>query len=397
MISVVLIIGMAALTAAPTAEKQYATLQTYDIGTHGLEDVRKSIDTLAEAVVREQDEAYKNLSQARAKGDREAYYKAWETLDRLAGYRMTSGQTDVLLQRILGLDEPERSEYAAWLYQISGYYKPSVTLDYSTEGDTYRYSYRQQIRREPGSKIVLPDASQIRFNSAHVGVLVGWGLTPDEVVYQPGETITMSYTDQTLYAIYKNGVRFIDDLNKTDVFLEEGGVEVPTPVSDEASAIFAGWYDRTTGTLITDPAAYAPEGKGAVFEALWKQLAIEDVTVLYYDSAKLPTNTQLGLGFSYSNTGTVNLTGLKAALSTQNEYVRMLKGELGLGRLPAGLSSTNNSRFATDSKQQVRGEANTFRFMISDSAPAGSVIPFTLTLTNDKGDSWSHMFEVTVR
>lgn len=397
MISFVVLIGMVAVTAAPTAEKQYATLQTSDITTMSLEELKKSIDTLKDAVVREQDEAYKNLSQARAKGDRTAYLEAWESLDRLAGYRMTSAQTDALLQKILAFDEPKRSEYAAWLYQTSAYYKPSLTLDFSAEGDTYRYSYRQQIKREPGSELTLPDNSQIRLNSAHLGVLAGWGLTPDEVTYQPGETITMSYTDQTLYAIYQSGVRFVDDLNKTDVFFEEGKVEVPTPAASDASAIFAGWYDRTTGKLITDPSSYTAEGKGAYFEALWKRLAIEDFTVLYYDQAKLPTNTQIGIGFSYTNTGNVNLAGLKATLSSESEYVRMLKGDLQLGRLSAGLSSTNNSRFATKSKQAVRGEANTFRFIVSDSAPAGSVIPFKLTITNDRGDSWTHAFELTVR
>jgi hypothetical protein len=388
---------MAFLAASPTAEKQYAALQTSDITATSLEDLRKSIDTLKRAVVREQDEAYKNLTQARAKGDRDAYREAWENLDRLASYQMTSAQTDALLQRILALDEPERSEYAAWLYQTSPHYKPSLTLDFSAEDETYSYSYRQQIRREPGSEITLPDSSQIRLNSARLGVLVGWGLTPDEVTYQPGETITMSYTDQTLYAIYQSGVRFVDEMNKTDIFFEEGKVEVPTPTSGDASAIFAGWYDRTTGKLITDPSTYTVEGKGALFEALWKQLAIEDVTVLYYDRTKLPTNTQIGIGFSYTNTGNVNLTGLKATLSSESEYVRMLKGELQLGRLSAGLSSTNNSRFATKSKQAVRGEANTFRFIVSDSAPAGTVLPFTLTITNDRGDSWTHAFELTVR
>ena len=397
MISLLVLVGMAFLAASPTAEKQYAALQTSDITATSLEDLRKSIDTLKRAVVREQDEAYKNLTQARAKGDRDAYREAWENLDRLASYQMTSAQTDALLQRILALDEPERSEYAAWLYQTSPHYKPSLTLDFSAEDETYSYSYRQQIRREPGSEITLPDSSQIRLNSARLGVLVGWGLTPDEVTYQPGETITMSYTDQTLYAIYQSGVRFVDDMNKTDIFFEEGKVEVPTPTSGDASAIFAGWYDRTTGKLITDPSTYTVEGKGALFEALWKQLAIEDVTVLYYDRTKLPTNTQIGIGFSYTNTGNVNLTGLKATLSSESEYVRMLKGELQLGRLSAGLSSTNNSRFATKSKQAVRGEANTFRFIVSDSAPAGTVLPFTLTLTNDRGDSWTHAFELTVR
>jgi len=397
MISLLVLVGMAFLAASPTAEKQYAALQTSDITATSLEDLRKSIDTLKRAVVREQDEAYKNLTQARAKGDRDAYREAWENLDRLASYQMTSAQTDALLQRILALDEPERSEYAAWLYQTSPHYKPSLTLDFSAEDETYSYSYRQQIRREPGSEITLPDSSQIRLNSARLGVLVGWGLTPDEVTYQPGETITMSYTDQTLYAIYQSGVRFVDDMNKTDIFFEEGKVEVPTPTSGDASAIFAGWYDRTTGKLITDPSTYTVEGKGALFEALWKQLAIEDVNVLYYDRTKLPTNTQIGIGFSYTNTGNVNLTGLKATLSSESEYVRMLKGELQLGRLSAGLSSTNNSRFATKSKQEVRGEANTFRFIVSDSAPAGTVLPFTLTITNDRGDSWTHAFELTVR
>lgn len=397
MISLFVLVGMAFLAASPTAEKQYAALQTSDITATSLEDLRKSIDTLKRAVVREQDEAYKNLTQARAKGDRDAYREAWENLDRLASYQMTSAQTDALLQRILALDEPERSEYAAWLYQTSPHYKPSLTLDFSAEDETYSYRYRQQIRREPGSEITLPDSSQIRLNSARLGVLVGWGLTPDEVTYQPGETITMSYTDQTLYAIYQSGVRFVDDMNKTDIFFEEGKVEVPTPTSGDASAIFAGWYDRTTGKLITDPSTYTVEGKGALFEALWKQLAIEDVTVLYYDRTKLPTNTQIGIGFSYTNTGNVNLTGLKATLSSESEYVRMLKGELQLGRLSAGLSSTNNSRFATKSKQEVRGEANTFRFIVSDSAPAGTVLPFTLTITNDRGDSWTHAFELTVR
>lgn len=397
MISLLVLVGMAFLAASPTAEKQYAALQTSDITATSLEDLRKSIDTLKRAVVREQDEAYKNLTQARAKGDRDAYREAWENLDRLASYQMTSAQTDALLQRILALDEPERSEYAAWLYQTSPHYKPSLTLDFSAEDETYSYRYRQQIRREPGSEITLPDSSQIRLNSARLGVLVGWGLTPDEVTYQPGETITMSYTDQTLYAIYQSGVRFVDEMNKTDIFFEEGKVEVPTPTSGDASAIFAGWYDRTTGKLITDPSTYTVEGKGALFEALWKQLAIEDVTVLYYDRTKLPTNTQIGIGFSYTNTGNVNLTGLKATLSSESEYVRMLKGELQLGRLSAGLSSTNNSRFATKSKQAVRGEANTFRFIVSDSAPAGTVLPFTLTITNDRGDSWTHAFELTVR
>ncbi len=344
------------------------------------------------------------MYEARSKGDRESYYDAREHLSLLSTYHMDENTSDYLLEEILSLDEPKKSEYAAWLYENSPYYRPTLTLDFSSEGENYRYSYRQQIRKIPGSEVVLPSSGQLRMNSARLGgVLAGWGgVTPDEVTYQGGETIKMSYTNQTLYAIYQEGgVRFVDPLSGTDVFIESEDVEVPTPpVADDVSAIFAGWYDKSTGTLITDPSSYEKVGKGGYFEALWKRLAIEDITVLYYDKDTLPTNTQMSMGFSYANTGTVDLAGLRATLSSESEYVRVLADEVYLGTLDAGLMSTNNSRWATSNKQQVRGgENNTFRFVIAPpGAPSGTVIPpFTLQVKNDKGDTWTQRFESVVR
>lgn len=393
----VLVSTVAMLSASPTAERQYTTLMNSNPDSQSLQELRKSIDTLRDTLAKEQDEAYKQLSEARMKGDGAAYRQARETLARLDSYRMTRDQSELLLGRILRLDEPQRSEYAAWLYEVSGYYKPTLTLDFSAEGENYRYSFTQRVSKEPGSEVKLPDSGSLRFNSTHLGVLAGWGLTPDEVTYQPGETITMGYTDQTLYAIYKGGIRFVDTRNNIDLQYEEGSRQVPTPVSNDPTALFAGWYDRTSGILITDPAAYEPKGKGGYFEALWKQLTIDEAKVLYYDMAKLPTNTQLGIGFAYSNTGNVNLNGLKATLSTSSRDVKLLRSELNLGRVPAGMSGTNNSRFVTSSKQPVRGESNTFRFYIDRNTPSGTVIPFTLTITSGQGDAWTHSFEVTVR
>jgi hypothetical protein len=105
----------------------------------------------------------------------------------------------------------------------------------------------------------------------------------------------------------------------------------------------------------------------------------------------------MSMGFSYANTGTVDLAGLRAKLSSESEYVRILSDEIYLGSLDAGLMSTNNSRWATSNKQQVRGESNTFRFVIASDAPSGTVIPFTLQVKNDKGDTWTQHFECVVR
>jgi len=397
LMTVILTVGMMTVAATPTAEEQYATIQSKDLSSQSLESITKSYDKLNEAIANEAEQARKRMYEARSKGDRESYYEAREHLNLLSTYHMDQSTSDYLLEQILSLDEPQKSEYAEWLYENSPYYRPTLTLDFSSEGENYRYSYRQQIRKVPGSEIVLPSSGQLRMNSARLGVLAGWGLTPDEVTYQGGQTIKMSYTNQTLYAIYQEGVRFVDPLSGTDLFIETEDVTVPTPVTDDVSAIFAGWYDKSTGTLITDPSSYEKVGKGGYFEALWKRLAIEDITVLYYDKNALPPNTQISMGFSYANTGTVDLTGLRAKLTSESKYVRILSNEIYLGSLDAGLMSTNNSRWATSSKQQVRGEANTFRFVIASDAPSGTVIPFSLQVTNDKGDTWTQHFEGVVR
>nr|WP_319473529.1 hypothetical protein [uncultured Sphaerochaeta sp.] len=397
LMTIILTVGMIAVAANPTAEEQYATIQGKDLSSQSLEEISKSYDKLNDAVANEAEQARKRLYEARSKGDREDYYEAREHLSLLSTYHMDQNTSDYLLKEMLSLDEPKKSEYAVWLYEQSPYYRPTLTLDFSSEGENYRYSYRQQIRKVPGSEVVLPSSGQLRMNSARLGVLAGWGVTPDEVTYQAGETIKMSYTNQTLYAIYQEGVRFVDPLSGTDVFIESEDVEVPTPVADDASAIFAGWYDKSTGTLITDPSTYEKVGKGGYFEALWKRLAIEDITVLYYDKAAIPSNTQISMGFSYANTGTVDLAGLRATLSSESEYARVLSDEISLGSLDAGLMSTNNSRWATSNKQQVRGENNTFRFVIASDAPSGTVIPFTLQVKNDKGDTWTQRFESVVR
>ena len=394
MILIILAVVSMGLAAQPLAEKQYAAIQAQVLS---LEEARKAYDALDEAIEREREAAEKNLSRAIEKQDRAAYQSARLALRELSSYRMSRQQSDALLAEILALDEPDRREQALWLSQKSPYWRPTLTLDFSDEGEGYRYSYRQQITVSANSEVTLPSASQIRFSSKHLGILAGWGLTPGEVTYQAGQTIAMPYTDQTLYAIYQEGVRFVDQRSGIDLTITEGDVTVPTPEASDPTAIFYGWYDRTTGSLITEESPYVGEGKGGFFEALWKQLSIDDIALLYYRSDNAPKNTQLAVGFSYANGGNLGLRGLRATLTTDSEYVTLLRDTLALGRLAAGYTGTNNSRWATKTAQPISGQSNTMRLVISKDAPSGTVISLTLTIEDGQGGQWSKPFALTVK
>ena len=393
-----LCVSAALLVAAPTAERLYNDVEALDYQNQSLESIKKAYDNLDDGLFRDARQARKDMLEAREKGDLTAYLEAYERFEKLKTFRMKGEESNLLLGRIMAEAEPKRGEYASWLYQRSDSYSPLLTLDFSSQGDTYRYSYRQQIQKPPLSEVILPDFMQLRANSSQVGILKGWGLTPDELTYKAGETIKMPYTNQTLYAIWESGVRFVSEGRDT---LYEGvgqgsEVVVPTPSTDDASAIFVGWYDRGTDTLLTNRETYTVEGKGALFEPLWKSLHIPAVEPLYYPSDALPKRTQLGVGFLLQNKGNLDLKGLVATLETEDPNVTMLVDKLALGSLSSGRYTTNNSRFATTGPLAIRGGYNTFRFVISDSAPSGGRIPFVLTISDSNGDSWSLPVEFTV-
>ncbi len=396
-LSAIFLFAMVPVLASPTAERQFQTLQSLDLNAQTMQSLIQSYDNLNASVAREAQEARKALEQARSRGDKDAYLEARSKLNTLSSFRMDQATSDYILQKLLELPDAEMQKTAAWLYQNSSFYRPVLTLDFSSEGPNYRYSFRQQIGRQPGSKVTLPDASQIRLNTAHIGILAGWGLTPEEITYEAGQTIEMGYTNQTLYAIYKPGVRFYDERSKTDLFYEIEDVVVPTDLAPIGSAVFAGWYDRTTAQVVTDSESLTVEGKGAFFEALWKDLSIDRIGILYYNHQNLPANTQLALGFSYRNVGNVDFSSLKATLSSDSEYVTFLVDELQLGSLPSAHQATNNSRISSRTAQRIRGEGNTFRFVISKDAPSSTVIPMRLTLIDEKGNSWTEDIECVVR
>jgi hypothetical protein len=196
-------------------------------------------------------------------------------------------------------------------------------------------------------------------------------------------------------------VRFSDAITETVVEHEgvkEGDI-VPVPVieSPADSYRFIGWYDRTTGTLLDNESEYTVKGKGAIFEGLWKQLSVEAISPLYYGFDRLPTNTQLAVGFSLANGGNTNLRNIEATLTTESPHVKILCDTVMVRDIPAGRHRTNNSRFATSTQQAISGSSNTFRIVIDEATPKGTPISFTLTFTDHDGQTWSSQVSFTTR
>ena len=210
----------------------------------------------------------------------------------------------------------------------------------------------------------------------------------------------MPCTNQTLYAVWSNAVNFTDSISGTNSLYENvtiGSVlPVPSVTAPDDSYRFLGWYDSSTHTLI-DQETYTVQGKGASFEGVWKNLTVEAIAPIYYGFDQLPVNTQISVGFSLSNQGNTSLEGLVAKLTTESPYVTLLQDTVAMRNIPAKTHRTNNSRYATDTQETVSGEGNTFRLVIAPDAPSGTVIPCTLTITDQDGENWTNAVSFTVK
>ena len=232
----------------------------------------------------------------------------------------------------------------------------------------------------PGGEITLPDADDIRVNTAAAGVLTGWGVVPGEVTYQAGETIEAPYTDQTLYAVWETRVDFIDPMSGTESTVTDAvsgdTIAVPAVNPSDDSMVFAGWVDRTTGEYIApDDTEVVLEGNGAIFEALWKNAGISDLEPRHYDAAAIPVNTQADLTFTITNGGTEDLRSLDIEC-TGDEGLTVLRGNGTIRSVDAGDSVT------------VQG------IRIVGTAAGDHVL--SITATDRDGDAWSADFTVTI-
>ena len=299
----------------------------------------------------------------------------------ISRYTMSEEDTDALLTAILKEDDETAVEHAKWLYSNSSYYYPTLSYEWKSSSDTFSYSFSRSVTVAPGSTITLPGPDDIGIDSSMAGVLVGWGITPDEVTYNAGETISAPLTSQTLYAIWKTEVRFSDSVTGVESVIDDvkagDSIAIPELSAPDDTYVFAGWVDESTGVyLAPDDEQYVLEGNGAMFTALWKKVEISGLEGKLYDVSSLPVDTQAELSFVVSNAGTEDLRSLSIEV-TGDEGLKVLTGNGKLSFLHDGSSMTMTGLkvVATENGEHT----------------------VSVTITDRDGDSWSSDFTVNAQ
>ncbi len=336
----VLLIASMMLWAADTAELR--TKFTDALASGDIDNAIQSYDDMVSQAQKDYQKASRSYEKAMEAGNMQKAREAWYDMQSAGYSAMTSDETDEMLSLILSEDEDKKAEDAAWLLENSRYYNPTVSYEWNTSGDNYNFSYSSTKSVIPGEELVLPDKDSINVNNSMAGVLVGWGITPDEVTYEPGATIVAPYTDQTFYAIWESQVVFTDPVTGTENVVTDVAdgdtISVPVLTEPDVSYVFAGWVDKSTGEYIApDETDFVLEGNGAVFEALWKNAELSDLEATHYDIAAIPVNTQADLSFVISNKGTEDLRNVKIE-TTGDDGLTVLKGN-GTVRIVDGGSS----------------------------------------------------------
>ena len=377
-ITAVLLIASMALWAADVSELRSAF--TDAIASGDVSEAINNYDDMISQAQKDYQKAQRSYEKALEAGNINKAREAWYDMKAISYDSMTRDETDELLALIVAEDEPQRGEDAQWLMENSRYYSPAITYQWSASGDNYSFSYSSTSSVTPGEDVVLPDTDDVRVNSSAAGVLTGWGVIPDEITYQPGETITAPYTDQTLYAIWSTQVVFKDPVTGMESTVEDVAdgdiIDVPALSEPDDSYVFAGWVDRSTGEYIApDETETELEGNGAVFEALWKNAELSDLECRHYDTAAIPVNTQADLTFVISNNGTEDLRNVEIEC-TGDDGLTVLSGNGTLRSVGAGDSVTI---------QGLRVVGTT----------AGDHMLHIAAVDRD-GDTWSADFTVTI-
>ncbi len=350
-------------------------------------EIEAAIDAhseLEDAIAKEYRSLEKDLEKAIEKNDRQLYYSTraqMQDLSRLG--KISQEDTASLLSAIVNSDSDEAQEWALWLYENSSYYHPVLTLCADASGDSYSRTYRKSVSYAPGTEVTLP--SSAGENARYSGVLIGWGITPDEVTYEPGETILMPYTDQSLYAIFRSQVVFSDSESSDDtVFtdVKEGDViQVPVP-SDSQDAIFEGWYDRSSGQYLSaEDTEYTVKGMGASFEALYIKLEADEISTGPYDVTRLPAGVQIPLTFSLTNSGSEDVRDVDITVTCDSSHARLINTEAWLRQMKSGHDYTLRNVI----------------LVISQDCPSGEEIPLTVTMEDSDGNTFSSTFTLSVR
>ncbi|MGN0906293.1 MAG: InlB B-repeat-containing protein, partial [Bullifex sp.] len=330
----VLMISATLLFAAPTAEKLYGEFSSA-VENGDVTLAMKKYSELESRVNKELSGAASTLEKAVKKNNAELYRNTLSDISTLKSYVITKAQSDRLLSAAIASDNQEA---ISWLYDNSPYYSPVLTFSTQVTSSNRRFSSSSSVSVKPGEEVTIP--SSVSVSAAAAGRLAGWGITKDAVTYAPGETIKMPATDQTLYAIFENGVSFRNESTSTDIFTPaSAGDEITVPSLSREGAVFAGWYDKASGYFISpDTDTFTLRGNGADFTALWKEVKAGEMSTGAYSYDAIPANTQIPLSFTVNNTGTETLTGVRLSVSCDDDSVTLISTDAYMRSLPAGRS-----------------------------------------------------------
>ena len=333
-VGMVLLASLLTLSAADSVDELHSLfLESLEAGK--LESAIESYEELQKESAKDARDMLRFREEARKTGNKDLEKEAEAYLEYLRGLRMNEAETGKVLSLI---QETGYDEYAPWLFVNSDYYRPTLTLDWSTSDTGFSDSAKREMLVQPGTVIHLPTAQELKLPLSRVGLLKGWGTQDGELLYSPGETITMPVDSFTLYAVWTPAVSFFDYFSGLDYAIEgfEPGVTLTVPELDEREGfIFAGWWDRTNGAYIgPDETEFIPVGNGAFYEALWIKLEVTNLVARRYIGS-IPSNKPVEFAFVLKNDGTERMTDIKIEFTSDDPLV-MARKDFEVSALGAG-------------------------------------------------------------
>jgi hypothetical protein len=115
-------------------------------------------------------------------------------------------------------------------------------------------------------------------------------------------------------------------------------------------------------------------------------------------------NETLRMNVELENSGTSDATGVSATISTASPYITLLSPTTAAYHstidptIPAGdyRNITSSSAYYSSYVSQAQA-SSCFLFSVSGSCPAGTIVTFNLAISDDKVNSWTQSFTVTVK
>lgn len=148
-----------------------------------------------------------------------------------------------------------------------------------------------QVDADENDQVVLPDEQPVKPNCT----FLGWADSPEthEVVYQPGDTITLT-GDMKLYAVWEEptehlqvmlspqgGIINIDHVDADDY----GNVTLPDEIPTKDGFTFMGWAENPDTTEVSyQPGDFITLTGDMKLYAVWQQVTPEVHVTLYFDA-----------------------------------------------------------------------------------------------------------------